>query len=121
MYANGTGMKFVALAVLFAAASPAAEKPSVTECFKIQALTKTDSDHYWADWANTCPYTIDSVYVKIGFSDKFRKPLGSGVMGLHFILQGAHRVTRFSTPSGVAGFEFVHVRKVTTDSEDALH
>jgi len=114
-------MKFAALLLLFAVASPAAEKPAITECFKIQALTKTDEEHYWADWANTCPYTIDTVYVKIGFFDKLRRPLGNGVWGLHFILQGAHRVTRFSTPSGVAGFEFVNVRKVTTDTDEAFH
>ena len=121
MYAIETDMKLAALSLLLAVAAPAAEIPAVTECFKIQSLTKTDDEHYWADWANTCPYTIDTVYVKIGFLDKFRKPLGNGVWGLHFILRGAHRVTRFSTPSGVAGFEFVNVRKVTTDSDEALH
>ena len=114
-------MKHIAVFLLLAVTALAADKPKVTECFKIQSLTKTDNEHYWANWANTCPYTIDKIYVMIGFLDKFRKPLGDGVWGLHFILQGAHRVTRFSTPSGVSGFEFLSVRKVTTDSDEALH
>ena len=80
----------------------------------------TDGEHYWADWTNACPYTIDSVYVMIDFWDKFHKRLGDGVWGLHFITQGAHRVTRFSAPRGVDSFQFVGIRKVTTDSGEAL-
>ena len=114
-------MKYAALFLLLAVTALAGEKPAVTQCFKVQSLTKTDDEHYWANWENTCPYTIDKVYVMIGFLDKFRKPLGVGVWGLNFILQGAHRVTRFSTPSGVSGFEFVNIRKITTDSDEALH
>ena len=98
----------------------AQEKPKVSECFKVHSLTRMDDEHYWADWTNACPYTIDSVYVMIGFADISRKPLGAGVWGLHFITQGAHRVIRFSTPSRVDGFEFVSVRKITTDAEEAL-
>jgi hypothetical protein len=98
----------------------AVEKPKVSECFKIHSLTRMDAEHYWANWTNTCPYTIDSVYVMIGFADGSHKPLGAGVWGLHFVTQGAHRVIRFSTPSQADGFQFVSIRKITTDADEAL-
>ena len=114
-------MKRVLVLVLLAAEALAAgDKPAVAKCFQVHSLTPTDGEHYWADWTNTCPYTIDSVYVMIGFWDKFHKRLGDGVWGLHFITQGAHRVTRFSAPRGVDGFESVDIRKVTTDLVEAL-
>ena len=113
-------MKRVLVFLLLAAGALAGDKPSVPQCFQIHSLTPTDGEHYWADWTNACPYTIDSVYVMINFWDKSHKRLGDGVWGLHFITQGAHRVTRFSAPRGVGGFEFVDVRKVTTDSDEAL-
>lgn len=106
--------------LLLAACALAGDKPTVAQCFQVHSLTRTDGEHYWADWTNACPYTIDSVYVMINFWDKFHKRLGDGVWGLHFITQGAHRVTRFSTPRGVDSFEFVDIRKVTTDSDEAL-
>jgi hypothetical protein len=109
----------LAVAVL-ATAAFAGDKPSVTQCFKVHSLIRADGEHYWADWTNSCPYTIDSVYVMIGFRDKSRKWLGDGVWGLHFITQGAHRVTRFSVPRGVDGFESLDIRKVTTDFTEAL-
>jgi hypothetical protein len=113
-------MKRVLVFLLLAVGALAGDTPTVPQCFQVHSLTRTDGEHYWADWTNACPYTIDSVYVMIGFRDKFHKLLGDGVWGLHFITQGAHRVTRFSAPRGVAGFEFVDIRKVTTDSAEAL-
>jgi hypothetical protein len=98
----------------------AADRPEVPECFKVLRLLKTDATHYWADWTNTCPYTIDSVYVMVGFVDGLRKYLGDGVWPMYFILPGAHRVTRFSVPVGVEGFESILVKKITTDSVVAL-
>jgi len=54
----------------------AAERPKVSDCFKVHSLTRMDDEHYWANWTNACPYTIDSVYVMIGFADKSRRLLG---------------------------------------------
>lgn len=106
---------------LFSGLASAAGNPAVPECFKVHRLLKTDATHYWADWSNTCPYTIDSVYVLVGFMDGFRKYLGDGVWPMYFVLPGAHRVTRFSVPVGVDGFESILVRRITTDSVEALH
>jgi hypothetical protein len=110
------------LALLLAgvAVVSAADKPKVSQCFKVRALLKADEEHYWADWANNCPYTIDSVYVMVGFSDRYRKHLGDGVWPLYFVTPGTHRVTRFSVPVGVSGFRTVSVHKITTDSVEAL-
>ena len=108
------------LLLLFATTASVQAGQKVSDCFKVHSLIKMDNDHYWANWTNACPYTIDSVYVMIGFADKSRKLLGEGVWGLHFITQGMHRVIRFSTPSKVDGFEFVSVRKITTDAIEAL-
>ena len=113
-------MKRALLLLSLAIAALAGDKPAVSECFQIHSLTRMDGDHYWADWTNACPYTIDSVYVMIGFRDKFHNLLGDGVWALHFITQGVHRVTRFSAPAGVGAYEFVDIRKVTTDSSEAL-
>ncbi|MEO8053095.1 MAG: hypothetical protein ABI833_22025 [Acidobacteriota bacterium] len=113
-------MKLVLVLLLWGIVALAGEKPTVAQCFKVHSLTRTDAEHYWADWTNACPYTIDSVYVMIGFQDRFHRRLGDGVWGLHFITQGMHRVTRFSTPRGVGSFQFVDIRKVTADSEEAL-
>ena len=98
----------------------AAPKPSVAECFKVHRLLKTDTAHYWADWTNTCPYTIDSVYVMVRFFDRYRQDLGEGVWPMYFVLPGVHRVTRFSIPAAAEGFEFIRVRRITTDWEEAL-
>ena len=94
--------------------------PAVSDCFKVHRLLKTDETHYWADWTNTCPYIIDSVYVMVGFVDGFRKYLGDGVWPMYFVLPGMHRVTRFSVPVGVNGFENILVRRITTNSTEAL-
>jgi hypothetical protein len=106
---------FFSCAVLSAAAPP-----KVSQCFKVHRLLKLDSTHYWADWTNTCPYTIDSVYVEVGFLDHTRKQLGEGVWPMYFVLPGVHRVTRFSVPVGVDTYETVRVSRITTDAAEAL-
>ena len=91
---------------------------AVSECFKVRRLLKTDATHYWADWTNTCPYTIDAVYVTVGFLDRSHREMGNGVWPMYFVRPGQHRVTRFSSP--VADFETVRVHEITTDSALAL-
>ena len=113
-------MNRVFIALLLCSGLSFAAKPQVPDCFKVHRLLKTDAVHYWADWTNTCPYTIDSVYVMVHFLDGSRKVLGEGVWPMYFILPGVHRVTRFSIPAAAAGFEFIRVRRITTNSEEAL-
>ncbi len=109
--------------LLFTGLASAAGKPKVQvqDCFKVQRLLKTDEAHYWADWTNTCPYTIDAVYVMVHFFDQSLKQLGDGVWPMYFVRPGMHRVTRFSIPKEAAGFEFIRVRQITTDWVLALH
>jgi hypothetical protein len=97
-----------------------AESPAAPNCFKVNALLKMDEDHYWADWTNACSYTIDSVYVMVKFSDKSRHTVGDGVWSLHFVSPGTRRVMRLTAPKNVPDFQFVHVKKVTLDFEEAL-
>jgi hypothetical protein len=106
--------------VVVSAADVAAprDNAAVSKCFKVRRLLKTDSTHYWADWTNTCAYTIDAVYVMVGFLDSHRQEMGKGVWPMYFVNPGVHRVTRFSAP--VADFETVHVHRITTDSVLAL-
>lgn len=101
-----------------AADRPARAAVSVSQCFKVRRLLRTDSTHYWADWANTCPYTIEAVYVMVGFRDGGNREMGNGVWPMYFVRPGAHRVTRFSAP--VADFASVHLHRITTDSAIAL-
>ena len=91
---------------------------TVSQCFKVVRLLKSDAAHYWADWANTCPYTIDAVYVMVGFLDSGHNEMGNGVWPMYFIQPGVHRVTRFSAP--LEGFETVRVHRITSDSAVAL-
>jgi hypothetical protein len=99
----------------------AEQKPQVPQCFKVNALIRMDDDHYWANWTNACTYTVDSVYVNVEFVDGDRRTLGNGLWSMHFVVPGAHQVTRFSTPPGVSAFRFIRVRKVTTTLDEALH
>jgi len=109
----------LALVGLTACVALAAE-PKVPECFKVHALLKMDDEHYWAEWTNSCPYTIDSVYVMVGFQDRSRAPLANGVWSLHFIAPGTHRVIRLTAPSKAPDFQYVSVKRITVDAMEAL-
>ena len=108
------------LLLLLSAGSAFAQKPKVSDCFKVHALIRADEGHYWADWTNACPYTINSVYVLVTFADKSRHQIGDGVWPMYFVTPGSHRVTRFSAPSEVSDFAWVHVRKITADAVEGL-
>ena len=95
-------------------------KPKISDCFKVRAMIRADEAHYWADWRNTCPYTIDAVYVLVTFNDKSRHHVGDGVWPLYFVTPGAHRVIRFSVSSEVSDFASVHLQKITADAEEGL-
>jgi len=113
-------MKRLLLLAFLGAGMGLAADPAVAQCFKVNALLKMDGDHYWADWKNACPYTIDSVYVNVEFSDRGGKSVGNGLWALHLVGPGLARVIRLSAPVTSAAFERIHVRKITTDLEQAL-
>jgi len=106
--------------LLLSSVSVFAQKPKVAECFKVHSLVRADASHYWANWSNRCPYSIDSVYVLVTFTDQSRHQIGDGVFPTYFATPGAHRVTRFSVPADAAGFAAVHVRKITSDASEGL-
>ena len=112
-------MKHLVCGLTFAAIA-LAQHPSVSECFKVRELLRADEAHYWATWTNTCPYTIDAVYVTVRFVDQSSKELADGVWSLHFVPPGAHRTVRFSAPGKLADFVSVHEKKITADIEEAF-
>jgi hypothetical protein len=106
------GLTFLSLAL--------AESPKVSECFKVHSMIRADEAHYWSTWTNTCPYTIDSVYVMVGFADQSSKNVADGVWSLHFIAPGAHRTVRFSAPGSLSDFSSVRQKKITADLAEAF-
>jgi hypothetical protein len=112
-------MKHLVCGLTFAAIA-LAQHPVVSECFKVRELLRADEEHYWATWSNTCPYTIDAVYVTVRFADRSSKDLADGVWSLHFIPPGAHRTMRFSAPGKIADFASVHQKKITSDMAEAF-
>jgi hypothetical protein len=94
--------------------------PKVSDCFKVKALLKMDGDHYWADWKNSCPYTIDSVYVAVEFADHLGKRVGNGLWSLHLVGPGLQRVIQLTAPVTTETFERITVEKITADLEQAL-
>ena len=104
----------------FAGPAFAEQTPRISACFKIHAMIRADAEHYWANWTNSCPYTIDAVYVMVGFLDESRRWLGNGVWAMYFITPGTSRIVRFSMPAEVPDFFSVKLVKITTNSEEAL-
>lgn len=97
-----------------------AQHPNVSDCFKVHSMIRADEEHYWTTWTNTCPYTIDAVYVMVRFSDRAARDVAEGVWSLHFVEPGAHRTMRFSAPGKLSDFASVHQQKITADIEEAF-
>lgn len=112
-------MKHILLGLTLAAVA-LAQHPNVSDCFKVHSMIRADEEHYWTTWTNTCPYTIDSVYVMVRFSDYAAREVADGVWSLHFIEPGAHRTMRFSAPGKLADFAAVRQQKITADIEEAF-
>jgi hypothetical protein len=112
-------MKHLVCGLTFAAFA-LAQHPKVSDCFKVHELLRADEEHYWATWTNTCPYTIDAVYVTVRFADRAAKDLADGIWSLHFIPPGTHRTMRFSAPGRIADFASVHQKKITSDMGEAF-
>jgi hypothetical protein len=112
-------MKHLVLGLMFGALA-LAQRQNVSECFKVHNMIRADEEHYWTTWTNTCPYTIDSVYVMVRFADRSAKEVADGVWSLHFIAPGAHRTMRFSAPGKLADFASVRQQKITSDMGEAF-
>lgn len=105
---------------LAAAAFGLAQSPKVSDCFKVHSMIRADESHYWATWTNNCRYTLDSVYVMVGFADRAAREIATGVWSLHFIAPGAHRTMRFDAPGKIADFASVRTRGITSDLNEAF-
>lgn len=112
-------MKHLVCGLTFAAIA-LAQRPNVSQCFKVHELLRADEEHYWATWTNACPYTIDSVYVQVRFADRSSRELADGVWSLHFVPPGTHRTMRFSAPGRLADFTSVHQKMITADMGEAF-
>jgi hypothetical protein len=112
-------MKHLVVGLTFAALA-LAQHPKVSDCFKVHEMIRADEAHYWTTWTNTCPYTIDSVYVMVRFADHSAREVADGVWSLHFIAPGAHRTMRFSAPGRLADFASVRQQKITGDMGEAF-
>jgi hypothetical protein len=97
-----------------------AQHPKVSDCFKVHSMMRADEAHYWTTWTNACPYTIDSVYVLVRFTDQSQKDIADGVWSLHFIEPGAHRTMKFSAPGKLTDFASVRQHKITADMNEAF-
>ncbi len=112
-------MKFLALGLVVASLG-LAQSPAVSDCFKVHSMVRADEAHYWATWTNTCHYTIDAVYVMVGFADHAAREVATGVWSLHFIASGAHRTMRFDAPGKLSDFATVRTHRITSDLNEAF-
>jgi hypothetical protein len=80
-----------------------------------------DEARYQVVAINTCKYTIDAIYVLVGFTDGNYRELSGGLWTLYFMPPGKSWTKKFSIPVKAAGFERVVLRKITTNAEEALH
>ncbi len=102
----GGAMKALLTVVFLLSAGAAfAQKPKgPSDCFKVHALIRADEAHYWADWTNACPYTIDSVYVLVTFADKSKLHVGDGVWPMYFVTPGHISRDQIQRPCRGVGF-----------------
>jgi hypothetical protein len=109
--------------VLIAAASflaAAENKPPVHECFKVRSLERVDDLHYRQISENTCPYTLEVVYVLVKFMDKDGYRIGVDKYSAPWVNPGERLKTVLEVPLYVRGFKTVGVRKITSDVSEAL-
>ena len=99
------------------------------DCFQILSMRKAswtsdtvpgDENRYQVVARNTCPYTIDAVYVMVRFTDSASHELSNGLWVLYFMPPGRSWTKKFSVPLKAYGFERVVLRKITTNAEEAL-
>lgn len=102
-------------------------KAPVPKCFVVHSVVPAENDHeyYWASWTNSCHYDVDSVYIMIDFMykdpiTKQSEKVGSATWMLHFITQGRHETTRFSSRPNLPPYTHIRVFKITTDPDEAL-
>jgi hypothetical protein len=109
----------VKLVLLLLLASTLFGADRVESCFKVHDLLRSDDDHYWSLWSNTCKAEIEVVYVAVEFFDKTEK-IGNGLWEIRWP-KGFHRLNKWSTSMTIPVGTVIKIRKITTKLEEALH
>jgi len=108
-------------AVLFACCLVApARAENVSQCFTVHEMVKTEEIRYLVDAVSRCSKVYDAVYVMVSFLDSAGRRLDDGVWATYWCRPGRREVHEFAIPSHALGFTRVVLRKITTDSHEAL-
>ena len=93
---------------------------SVSQCFSVRQMTKSEDVRYFVDATSHCSREYDAVYVQVSFLDGAGKRLEDGVWAIYWCRPGRREIHEFGVPKGAAGFERVVLRRITTDFAEAL-
>lgn len=98
----------------------AARAEDVSQCFAVREMVKTEEIRYLVDAVSHCRKVYDAVYVLVSFFDDRGKHLDDGVWATYWCRPGRREVHEFAIPKYASGFVQVIIRKITTDSREAL-
>lgn len=114
-------MKHLApLVLLFGCLIPAARAESVSSCFAVHEMVKTEASRYLVRAVSRCALTYDAVYVMVSFVDAAGKHLGNGVWPIYWVRPGRPEIHEFGIPREARGFTRVVLHKITTDFNEVL-
>ena len=108
------------LPLLVIACSITARAENVAQCFAVREIVKTEEIRYMVDAVSRCSKVYDAVYVMVSFFDSHGKHLDDGVWATYWCRPGRREIHEFAIPGNALGFERVVIRKITTDSREAL-
>ena len=97
-----------------------AHAEDVAQCFAVHEMVKTEDIRYLVDAVSNCTKVYDAVYVLVSFLDGEGKHLDDGVWATYWCRPGRREVHEFAIPKYASGFVRVILRKITTDSREAL-
>ncbi len=114
-------MKHLAkLLLLLAILIPAARAESVSRCFAVHEMVKTEPARYLVRAVSQCARTYDAVYVMVSFFDAAGKHLDNGVWAIYWCRPGRSEIHEFGIPKAARGFTRVVLNKITTDFGEVL-
>ena len=111
---------FLRLLPVFLVCAFAAKAENVAQCFTVHEMVKTEDIRYGVDAVSRCAQEYDAVYVMVSFLDGKGNHLDDGVWAIYWCRPGRHEVHEFAIPAKALGFTRVVLRKITTNSVEAL-